>query len=194
MDGQTERCWTKWSLCAARRHKNMVAVYIWCQVSFYTGQPFSSFLNKEKSYVRHVKKGWINKTTLDFDCKNWVIFLFPQNHITHCLYLMTMFTNKDFYEWFQLYLFFNRFQNYLPIFGWLSVRISYKTNTGLFVNMSLSILRTQTERHKINRIYHNTPEGTRESHLVFMICNPRRGLLSQRCPKSWTQDGIPLSL
>ena len=36
---------------------------------------------------------------------------------------MTMFTNKDFYVWFQLCLLFNPFQNGLYIFGWLSVRI-----------------------------------------------------------------------
>ena len=36
---------------------------------------------------------------------------------------MTMFTNKYFYEWFQLCLLFNPFQNGLYIFGWLSVRI-----------------------------------------------------------------------
>ena len=34
-----------------------------------------------------------------------------------------MFTNKDFYEWFQLYVLFNPFQNGLYIFEWLSVRI-----------------------------------------------------------------------
>ena len=37
--------------------------------------------------------------------------------------LVPMFTNKDFYGWFQLCLLLNPFQNGLYIFGWLSVRI-----------------------------------------------------------------------
>ena len=38
--------------------------------------------------------------------------------------LVAMFTNKDFYGWFQLCLLLNPFQNGLYIFVWLSVRIS----------------------------------------------------------------------
>ena len=38
-------------------------------------------------------------------------------------WLVPMFTNKDFYGWFQLCLLLNPFQNGLYIFGWLSVRI-----------------------------------------------------------------------
>ena len=69
-----------------------------------------------------------------------VIFLFPQNCISDAIlwektdnsnlcivykhkWLMPMFTNKDFYEWFQLCLLFNPYQKCLYIFGWLSVRI-----------------------------------------------------------------------
>ena len=37
--------------------------------------------------------------------------------------LVPMFTNKDFYGWFQLCLLLNPFQNGLYIFGWLSARI-----------------------------------------------------------------------
>ena len=69
-----------------------------------------------------------------------VIFLFPQKCISDAIlwekkdhsklcnvykhkWLVPMFTNKDFYEWFQLCLLYNSFQNGLYIFGWLSVRI-----------------------------------------------------------------------
>ena len=75
-----------------------------------------------------------------FILKNWVIFLSQQNCISNAVlwekkdnskvrndhkhkWFVTMFTNKDFYEWFQLCLLFNPFQNGLYIFGWLSVRI-----------------------------------------------------------------------
>ena len=45
--------------------------------------------------------------------------------------LVPMFTNKDFYGWFQLCLLLNPFQNGLYIFGWLSVRIPCQI---IFVN------------------------------------------------------------
>ena len=37
--------------------------------------------------------------------------------------LVPMFTNKDFYGWFQLCLLLYPFKNGLYIFGWLSLRI-----------------------------------------------------------------------
>ena len=37
------------------------------------------------------------------------------------------------------------------------------------------------------RIYHRTVEGTRESHPSVHDCNPRRGLPSRGCCKSWTR-------
>ena len=39
---------------------------------------------------------------------------------------MTMLTNKDFPESFQLYLLFNPLQNDLYIFGWLPVKILFE--------------------------------------------------------------------
>ena len=38
-------------------------------------------------------------------------------------WLVPMFTNKDFNDWYQLCLLFNHFQNSVYVFGWLSVRI-----------------------------------------------------------------------
>ena len=44
-----------------------------------------------------------------------------------------MFTNKDFYEWFQLCLLYNHFQNDVYIFGWLSVRILLEFHVKYFL-------------------------------------------------------------
>ena len=43
------------------------------------------------------------------------------NYAMFVKWLVPMFTNKDFYEWFQRCLLFNPFKNGLYIFQWLSV-------------------------------------------------------------------------
>ena len=46
-----------------------------------------------------------------------VIFLFPQNRITHCLCFVKMCTNKDFYAGLQLYIFSVLFKMVFPLLG-----------------------------------------------------------------------------
>ena len=86
-----------------------------------------------------------------------VIFLFPQNCISNAIWwekkdnsklrniykhkwLVTMFTNKGFSEWFQLCLFFNPFRNGLYIFGWLSVKILLEFMSNIFCKQTLSAI------------------------------------------------------
>ena len=85
-----------------------------------TGQPFSNWLYGEKSYSLYVKKWEINKIMLFLIITLRIIFLFSQNRIMH------------FSEWFQLYLLFNPFKNFICLC--LSLE-NYKTSCKInFVN------------------------------------------------------------
>ena len=119
----------------------------WClfTISFYP-----KFLNRTtifKLIVHSIEQhaAFEERKIKQTNAKSWfkklrVIFLFQQNWISNAIlwekkdnsilsnvykhkWLLTMFTKKDLYGWFQLSLLFIFFQNGLYIFGGLSVRI-----------------------------------------------------------------------
>ena len=97
---------------------------------------FSNALYMEQSYSQHLKKEKINKYVLPPVIKKLkVIFLFPQIcNVYKNKCLVTMFTNKDFYEWFQLFIvqsFPNWFVHFWMTFCKYSMRISCQI---IFVN------------------------------------------------------------